>query len=80
MKSVVVLYRDVAVATEVQDGDMDILLKPGQRVACNLVRPYELICVIVILEREASDGLNRLPRPWIRQFSQTLPKSTSLEV
>ncbi|GBF61841.1 psi-producing oxygenase A [Trichophyton mentagrophytes] len=37
MKSVVVLYRDVAVATEVQDGDMDILLKPGQRVACNLV-------------------------------------------
>lgn len=57
MKSVVALYRDVAVTTEVQDGDMDILLKPGQRVTCNLVSPYELICVIVILERQASDGI-----------------------
>lgn len=84
MKSVVALYRDVAVTTEVQDGDMNILLKPSQRVACNLVSPYGLICVMVILEREASDArdffLIRLLRPWTRQFSQTPPKSTSLEV
>ncbi|EFR03879.1 hypothetical protein MGYG_06878 [Nannizzia gypsea CBS 118893] len=37
LRSGVALYRDVTTATEVQDGDMDIILKPGQRVGCNLV-------------------------------------------
>ncbi|KAM5440549.1 hypothetical protein McanCB56680_000533 [Microsporum canis] len=37
MRSVVALYRDVAKATEIQDGKKTLYLEPGQRVICNLV-------------------------------------------